>query len=145
MKLFVDTSVLVAAVVEQHEAHPTSLAILERVQNGKDEGTVSGHSLAEMYSVLTRAPHPYRHSPEQALLSIEENVVKYFEIVTLSGTEYASLVKEAASTGIQGGTIYDAVILRCALKSEAEKVYTLNSRHFQKLVPAGTAARIAAP
>jgi hypothetical protein len=52
--------------------------------------------------------------PEQALLSIEENVIQHFEVATLSPKEYASLIREAALSGIQGGTIHDAVLLKCA-------------------------------
>lgn len=145
MKIFLDTSVLVAAVIQQHESHARSFRILERVQNKKDEGFVSGHSLAEMYAVLTRAPQPFRHSPEQALLSIEENVVMYFNVSVLSAGEYAALVKEAALAGVQGGTVYDAMILKCAIKSGADSIYTLNVRHFQNVAPKKMASAIVSP
>ena len=56
MKIFLDTSVLVAAVLEQHGDHARAFAILERVQQGKDEGVVAAHSLAETYAILTRLP-----------------------------------------------------------------------------------------
>ena len=78
MKIFLDTSVLVSAVVKQHASHERSFAVLERIHNRQDEGIISAHSLAEMYAVLTKLPPPYRHTPEQALLSIEENVLKHF-------------------------------------------------------------------
>jgi predicted nucleic acid-binding protein len=145
VKVFLDTSVLISAVVQQHENHARSFSALDRVQNGRDEGFISGHSLAEMYAVLTRAPQPFRHSSEQAYLSIEENVVKHFKISVLSGTEYAALVKEAALAGIVGGTVYNAVILRCAIKSGAERVYTLNARHFQNIAPKSGAPEIIPP
>src|SRR5512140_2610590 len=102
MKVFLDTSVLVSAVVKQHAFHERSFAVLDRIQNKKDEGMVSAHSLAEMYAVLTKLPLPYRHTPEQALLSIEENVLKHFKTVDLTGSEYAALLREAAGSGIQG-------------------------------------------
>ena len=85
MKVFFDTSVLVAAVIAQHSDHMRSFALLERIQNGKDEGFISAHSLAELYAILTKIPAPWRHSPAQALLSIEENILKYFKITSLSG------------------------------------------------------------
>ena len=145
MKVFLDTNVLVSAVVQQHESHARSLAVLERVQNEKDEGFVSGHSLAETYAVLTKLPPPLRHTPEQALLSIEENIVKYFKVTALTGQEYSALIREVALAGIQGGTVYDAVLLKCALKSEAEKIFTLNVRHFSNIAPQNAAAKIVAP
>ena len=145
MKVLLDTSVLVAAVVQKHEHHARSLSVLERVQAGKDEGFVSAHSLAEMYAVLTKLPPPFRHTPEQALLSIEENVVKHFKITALSGADYTVLIREAALAGVQGGTIYDAVLLKCASKTEAEKIFTLNLKHFQSIAPRNICSQIVAP
>jgi predicted nucleic acid-binding protein len=71
MKVFLDTSVLVASVVQKHESHARAYAVLDRVHTEKDEGFISAHSLAEMYAVLTKLPPPSRHTPEQALLSID--------------------------------------------------------------------------
>jgi predicted nucleic acid-binding protein len=133
MKVFLDTSVLVASVVEQHEHHERAYAVLERVQSGKDEGFVSAHGLAEVYGVLTKLPAPFRHTPEQALLSVEENIVKHFKIISLTAADYTGIIREAALAGVQGGTIYDAVLVKCAAKAEGEKLFTLNVRHFQSV------------
>ncbi len=96
MKIFLDTNVLVAAVIKQHVFHERSFAVFESVLNHENEGFVSSHSLAEMYSVLTKLPSPYRHSPEQALLSVEENVLKHFKAISLKASEYGALLREAA-------------------------------------------------
>jgi predicted nucleic acid-binding protein len=145
MKVFLDTSVLLASVLEKHTAHERAFAVLERVHDRKDEGFISGHSLAELYANLTRLPPPFRHSPEQALLSAEENVLKHFKISTLTGSDYTELIREAALTGIQGGTIYDAILLKCATKSEVERIYTFNQKHFQAVAPKKVASRICLP
>jgi len=145
VKVFLDTSVLVASVAEEHESHERAAAVLEDVHSGKNEGTISSHSLAEIYSVLTKLPSPMRHSPEQALLSIEENVVKYFKVTSLSGDEYRALIRDAAFAGIQGGTIYDALLLRCAEKANVERIFTLNLRHFQNVAPRSIISQIVAP
>lgn len=145
MKLFLDTSVLVASVIQDAEAHIRALAILQRVQNGHDEGFISAHSLAEMYSVLTRFPAPSRHSPEQALLSIDENVIKHFQVVHMSGRDYIDLIRDAASAGIQGGAIYDAILMRCAEKAAVGRIYTLNLRHFQAIARGNLRAMLAIP
>jgi predicted nucleic acid-binding protein len=145
MKLFLDTSVLIASVLQDNDAHARALAVLERIQTGRDEGFVSAHSLAEMYSVLTRYPAPSRHSPEQALLSIDENVVKHFQIVNLSGRDYIDLIRDAAGAGIKGGTIYDAVLMKCAEKAAVGRIYTLNLRHFQAVAPGNLRAVLAVP
>jgi predicted nucleic acid-binding protein len=145
MKVFLDTSVLLAAVLEKHAAHQRAFAVLERVQDGKDEGYVSSHSLAELYANLTKLPAPFRHSPEQALLSMEENVVKYFKISSLTGGDYSALIREAALAGIQGGTVYDAVLLKSAAKSEVERIYTFNQKHFQAVAPKDIVPQIFLP
>ena len=145
MRVFLDTSVLIAAVVSKHDSHTRAFPLLERVQNGKDEGFVAGHSLAEMYAILTKLPPPYRHAPEQALLSIEENVLKHFKISNLTDRDYASLVREAAVAGIQGGTIYDAVLLKCAEKSNPDRIFTLNHKHCLAIASKNFGPKISAP
>ena len=145
MKVFLDTSVLVAAVLQQHDAHARAFAVLAGIQNGKNEGFVSAHSLAEMYAILTKLPAPFRHSPEQALLSIEENVIKHFNISSLTGGDYTSLIREAALSGIQGGTVYDATLLKTAGKADVDQIYTLNLKHFQAVAPKDVAALLSTP
>jgi predicted nucleic acid-binding protein len=145
MKVLLDTSVLIASVLEKHEAHDRAFAILDRVQSRKEEGFVSAHSLAEMYATLTKLPIPFRHAPEQALLSVEENVVKHFKISSLSGNDYASLIREAAMAGIQGGTTYDAIVLKSAVKAGVDRIYTLNLKHFQAVAPRNINPLIMAP
>ncbi len=145
MRAFLDTSVLVAAVVQKHENHKRAYALLDRVQQGTDEGVVSAHSLAEMYAVLTKLPLPFRHTPEQALLSIEENVVKHFKITALTENDYTLSIREAALTGIQGGTIYDALLLKCAAKLKVEKIFTLNLKHFRSIAPQPLGSQISEP
>lgn len=133
MRVFLDTNVLVSAVVKQHVFHERSFPVLENVQSGKDEGFVSAHSLAEMYAVLTNLPVPYRHTPEQARLSIEENVLEYFKTISLVGNEYAALIRDAVGFQIQGGKIYDALLLRAAKKADVNRIFTLNLKHFQNI------------
>ena len=145
MKVFLDTSVLIAAVVKEHGEHERAFAVLERVQSGKDEGVVSAHSLAETYAILTRLPAPFRHSPEQALLSIEENILKHFKTSSLSGNDYAALIREAAGARIQGGTVYDAVVMKSAGKVEVGRIFTLNLKHFQAVAPRELAGILATP
>ncbi len=145
MKVFLDTSVLIAAVVKKHDSHARGFALLERIQNGEDEGFVAAHSLAEMYAILTKLPPPYRHAPEQALLSIEENVLKHFTISSLTAEDYASLIREEAVAGIQGGTIYDAVLLRSAARSDPDRIFTLNLKHFIAVAPQDLAPKLSAP
>ena len=135
MNVFFDTSVLIAAVNEKHSHHSRAFPALTRVQEGKDEGFLSGHTLAEMYAILTKLPAPFRHTPEQALLSIEENVLKYFKTVTLGTSDYPALIREAALMGVQGGTVYDSLLLKAAGKAKVQRILTFNLKHFQAIAP----------
>jgi predicted nucleic acid-binding protein len=65
------------------------------------------------------------------LEAIEERLT----VVALDSREYYSTIKQAAATGIVGGTLYDALLARCALKAGAETIYTWNLEHFQRLGP----------
>lgn len=145
MKVFVDTSVLVASMLGKHDSHARAFAVLDRIQNGKDEGFVSAHSLAEAYAVLTKLPVPFRHTPEQAWLSIEQNIIRHFKTQSLTGEDYTNLLREAAVRGIQGGTIYDAVLMASAVKVNVDRLFTLNLKHFQAVAPAEITGILAAP
>ncbi|MHC1765198.1 MAG: type II toxin-antitoxin system VapC family toxin [Verrucomicrobiia bacterium] len=145
MKVFLDTNLIVASVIGQHEHHERAYGVLDRVHSGKDEGFVSAHGLAEVYAVLTKLPAPFRHTPEQALLSVEENIIKHFKITSLTATDYTGVILEAALAGVQGGTIYDAVLVKCAAKAEVEKIFTLNVRHFRSVARRSLQAQILAP
>jgi hypothetical protein len=38
----------------------------------------------------------------------------------------------AAAADIVDGTIYDALLASCAIKAEAEHIYTWNTKHFRQ-------------
>jgi hypothetical protein len=47
--------------------------------------------------------------------------------------DYTLLVREAALSGIQGGTIYDALVHKCASGTGAEKSFTLHMEGIAKM------------
>ena len=67
------------------------------------------------------------------------------QISSLTGSDYATLVREAAKSGIQGGTIHDAVLLKSAAKSQVGRIYTLNLRHFKAVAPANLVPLLSLP
>ena len=144
MKIFLDTNVLVAACVEEHEHHARALPLVESVHDGKVEGVVSAHSLLETYAILTRLPRSPRITPLQAAQLVEENIVEHFGVVALTGKDYGALAHRLGQENIVGGKAYDALHLECASKSGAERIYTFNVRHFMEL-GSHLSATIAAP
>ena len=135
-KLLFDTSTLVAALVESHPNQPLALPRLQRVKNGLDKGVVSAHSLAELYNILTTfSAKPRRISPQEAQQLIQQNIVDVFEVITLSEQDYMSVIKHLSELGIIGGVIYDALILKAAIKANVDCVITLNIDDFKRVYP----------
>lgn len=141
MKAFFDTSVLVAVFMEDHEHHERSFRVF--AGSDKKSACCAAHSLAEIYSTLTRMPGRNRLSGEQVFLFLE-SIRERLALVALSGDEYSAAIREAAGAGVTGGTIYDALIAQCALKAKADTLYTWNTRHFEQFGPA-IAKRLSTP
>jgi predicted nucleic acid-binding protein len=132
MKFFYDTSVLVAAFWGDHLQHEKSLRVFAEAT--PKDSACAAHSLAELYSVMTRLPVRPIVSPDQALLFVED-VRKHLSIISLTEDDYISTLKEASEHGVAGGRIYDALILRCAIKAHTKTIYTWNTTHFRQLAP----------
>jgi len=129
LRAFFDTSVLIPVFIEDHEHHERSLKVF--VDADKRRDACAAHSLAEVYATMTRLPGRHRLSGEQVMLFLE-NIRERLALIALTGDEYYAAIKEAAELGVIGGTIYDALIARCALKAKADTIYTWNARHFQQ-------------
>ena len=130
MNAFLDTSVLVATFYGEHEHHEASFALFLRLN--KKSGCTAAHCLSEVYSVITGMPGKDRASPDEALLFLAD-VRERLTLVTLDAAEYGKVLEDAAASKIVGGGIYDANIGRCALKANAEAIYTWNVKHFVRL------------
>ena len=89
----------------------------------------AAHSLAEVYSTLTRYPGKQRLSAESAALLVQE-IERKLSLVWLDGDEYRGAIHRIASMGIVVGAVYDALIAACALKADAQVLYTWNLGHF---------------
>ena len=68
VKAFFDTSVLVPVFYGDHEHHTASLSLFLKFT--KDEACCGAHTLAEIYSTLTRMPGKYRVTGDQAMLFV---------------------------------------------------------------------------
>ncbi len=127
MKGFFDTSVLIPLFYRDHVHHFPSQDLF--VQFNKSNGCCGAHSLAEVYSTLTRMPGKRRISGEQAMLFVG-NIRERLSIVALDGEEYAEAMQTSAARGIVGGAVYDSLLAHCALKSKAQTIYSWNVRHY---------------
>lgn len=125
MKEFFDTSVLVAAFDSKDNFHERGWKVF--VGGSESGAAVAMHTLAETFAVLTgrRAVRP-----QVAYEAIEANT-QSLEKISLTAKEYYRTMERAESLGIRGGAVYDALILACARKAKATRVWTFNARHFE--------------
>lgn len=109
--LGLDTSVAVPLLVQTHRAHGTVVDWWK----GR-EVALSGHALAETYSVLTRLPGDLRLTPADAARLIGERFVQPL----LLGPDVAGRVPELLGRlGIAGGAVYDALVALAAVEHGA--------------------------
>ena len=132
MKAFFDTSVLVATFYGDHEHHQASIDRFLSFR--RSEAGCAAHSLAEVYSSLTRMPGKLRVTGDQAMLFLA-TIRDRLTLVALDAEEYFKAIEEASTLGVAGGAIYDALLGRCAVKARAQTIYTWNVKHFQRLGP----------
>jgi len=67
--------------------------------------------------------------------NVVAHTAQRFKTISLTEPEYVQAVEGLARLGHSGGMIYDALILACARKSKARRIYTLNPRHFCLIAP----------
>jgi predicted nucleic acid-binding protein len=133
--VLLDTSVLVAAMIESHPHHVRALPWLQRIKAQTDSGVVAAHSVVEVYATLTRLPLQPRISPRLAQQLIKQNILDICEIVTLAQDEYQTLIVHLAATSIQGGATYDALILHTAAHAAIDQIVTFNLTDFRRVYP----------
>jgi predicted nucleic acid-binding protein len=121
VRRFFDTSVLVPAFITEHVHHAASKAAYQ--QGRREDPSCAGHSLAEFSSTFTRVPRKFRLDGSEILLMVGD-ILENFSIVTLAPDEYVSTIQDAVRDQIVGATIYDALLARCAMKAEADVIYT---------------------
>jgi predicted nucleic acid-binding protein len=144
MKVLLDTSVLVSALIQPHAMHARSHPWLDRALAKEFAFFVSAHSVAELYAVLTSYPNRPRIAPREARQLIRDNIEGPATIVSLSPSDYAATLDRLVSMNLTGGIIYDALIVRAAQKSGVDRLLTFDVEDFRRLWPEGADA-IAAP
>jgi toxin FitB len=102
----VDTSVAVPLLVRSHQDH----ADVVRWWNGQ-EIALSGHALAETYSVLTRLPGDARLSPADAARLLN---ARFASSLVLGSSPARKLPDTLSRVGIAGGAVYDALVALAA-------------------------------
>jgi predicted nucleic acid-binding protein len=138
MRVLLDTSVLVPALVPALPQHEKAAPHLESALREETGLILSAHALAECYASLTALPISPQVTPGQARRLIEENVARAAEeIVELGPTDYLSALRRMTDLGLESGAVYDALHVACAEKASAEELRTFNRRDFRRMPPEG--------
>jgi toxin FitB len=102
----VDTSVAVPLLVRSHRDHQAVVRWW-----GGQEIALSGHALAETYSVLTRLPGDSRLAPADAARLL---TARFSGPLLLSTARTRKLPETLSRLGIAGGAVYDALVALAA-------------------------------
>jgi toxin FitB len=102
----VDTSVAIPLLVRSHHHH----AAVVRWWGGQ-QVALSGHALAETYSVLTRLPGDARLAPADAARLLD---ARFSSPLMLSASRSRKLPDTLSRLGIAGGAVYDALVALAA-------------------------------
>jgi predicted nucleic acid-binding protein len=139
--MFADTSVIVAGSTPSDIRHEPCLRALAFAESRGMACSI--HSLAEAFSILSGRPHPLKMPPAIAS-QIVHHTCKRLKVISLTTAEYLATIEGLPKLGHSGGMVYDALLLACARKIKATRIYTLNPKHF-KLVAPDLASRIVEP
>ena len=108
----VDTSVAIPLLVQTHQAHD---AVVRWWDNR--EIALSGHAVAETYSVLTRLPGDHRVAPADAARLLN---ARFAQPLLLDRDVARRLPDVLAALGIAGGAVYDALVALAAADHGAD-------------------------
>lgn len=134
MKVLFDTSVLIAGLLKHHQFHADSAIWLSEARARMIEMVISAHTLAEVYSTLTRLPKGHTIAPADVWEMIEVNLLEHAVVRTLPAKQYARLIKRLAAEHLTGGVTYDAVIAEVARLVRSDLLLTLNVSDFERVV-----------
>jgi len=129
-----DTNVVIAMLVEEHEHHAPSLALL--TDSGGARYAVAAHSYAEAYSTLTRIgpSAPFQFTPTEAWAGLE-SVRAVSALIGLSASQSFEAIRGYAQDGGIGARLYDRLIGEAAVAHDVPMIMTWNVRHMRGLFP----------
>src|SRR5512133_311688 len=124
---FLDTGILVGAVLKSHPEHAACLSALE---DSKRPFT-NAHALAETFATLTG----FYKVPTEAAAELTLALRDCIEVEAFDLADYETSIREARSRGVMGGGIYDSLHATFARRKEAGQIVTRNPSHFQHVAP----------
>lgn len=124
---FLDTGIMVGAVLKAHPEHDICLAALEE----SALRFTNAHALAETFATLTGFYKVPSDAATELTLSLRDLVA--VEALTLA--DYETAIREARSRGVMGGGIYDSLHATFARRKRAVQIVTRNPSDFHHVAP----------
>jgi predicted nucleic acid-binding protein len=124
---FLDTGIMVGAVLKSHPEHVACLAALE----DSVRPFTNAHAIAEVFATLTGFYKVPTAAATELALSLRNSV----EVQALALADYETAIREARSRGVMGGGIYDSLHATFARRKKAVQIVTRNPSHFQHVAP----------
>jgi predicted nucleic acid-binding protein len=124
---FLDTGIMVGAVLQSHPEHDACLSALE----DSTRPFTNAHALAEAFATLTGFYKVPTEAATELTLSLQDSVA----VEALALADYTTAVREARSRGVMGGGIYDSLHATFARRKKAAQIVTRNPSHFQHVAP----------
>ena len=124
---FLDTGILVGAILKEHPEHVACLAAFEDSM----EPFTNAHAMAETFATLTGFYKVPAHHAAMLILALEDAVA----VEALALADYRTAIREARSRGVMGGGIYDSLHATFARRKKATRIVTRNPSHFHHAAP----------
>lgn len=131
MSIFLDTSVLLAGLIDFGPQSAPAQSLLHAVAEGRvGESATAWHCCLEFFSVATRLPPEFRLPPADAVHLLQDEVFGRMKVHDLPVGDRLPMLRAAAQDSITGGRIYDSHIAEVARAAGAAVIVTDNRRHF---------------
>ena len=124
---FLDTGIMVGAVLKSHPQHQVCLAAFEDTARP----FTNAHALAETFATLTGFYRVPTDVAAELTLSLRDSIA----VESLVLVDYETAIREARSRGVMGGGIYDSLHATFARRKKAVQIVTRNPSHFQHVAP----------
>jgi predicted nucleic acid-binding protein len=122
MKTYWDSSALIEALHDQK--------IRSRIK--PSDNATRPHSLAEVFSTLTKGGLNFRYPPADAAKMIED-LARDLQFVELSSVDTLDAIKAASAQGVRGARIHDLIHAQAAKNYGADVLLTLDHAGFSTL------------
>jgi len=124
---FLDTGIMVGAVLKSHPQHEACFAALE----DSSRPFTNAHALAETFATLSGFYKVPTEAATELTLSLQDSVT----VEELALADYETAIREARGRGVMGGGIYDSLHATFARRKKALQIVTRNPSHFQHVAP----------